>query len=337
MIPLESDTPVVTLTRFSSEAEFIARIRRLARGRPSALVEGIGDDAAVFQPRESERWCITTDLLVEGVHFDLHFDTAHSLGHKSLASGLSDIAAMGAIPRYALVSIAVPRRRASKFLEPFYQGLLGLARSHNVTLIGGDTSRSGDSIFVDVIVLGNTQARHEILRRGARTGDRIFVTGELGKAALGLQLLKSKKSKFNLGEKLAIQSHRFPSPRLEVGIWLGKGRRASSMIDVSDGLSTDLCHLCDESGVGAKIFEDRVPLFEKGQARASLDHALSGGEDYELLFTVRPEKLKTFAPELAGVPLREMGEIVPRSEGITLIRRNGTMRPLRPTGWDHFR
>lgn len=323
--------------KFRTEGEFIAYIRSLAAGRAQGLVRGIGDDAALIRPSAEESWCITVDLLQEGVHFDLRFDTARSVGHKALAAGLSDVASMGARPRFALVSIAVPPGRSGKFLPPFYRGFLNLADRHKLKLIGGDTSRALHEIVVDVVVLGSLKKTRGIFRNGARVGDRIFVSGMLGKAAWGLDLLRSGKVPRNSLGKQAIQSHRFPTPRSALGAWLGQRKLATAMIDVSDGLSTDLHHLCDESGVGAKLIENRIPLAHPEESPKSLMYGLSGGEDYELLFTVNPARSGEMRFYTGDVAVAEIGEIVPRQEKILLLTSKGTKRILPASGWDHFR
>lgn len=323
--------------KFCTEVEFIQRIRALARRKTPGLIQGIGDDTAIFESGPNNAWCITTDLLHERVHFDRRYDPPRSVGHKALAAGLSDIASMGAGPRFALVSIAVPKRQAQDFLAPFYAGFLALADRHHVVLIGGDTSASPGGIYIDVIVLGELGRSRGIRRSGACVGDRIFVTGKLGRAAWGLALLKAGCSPQNRAQRMAIQRHRSPIPRTEIGAWLGKKRMASAMIDISDGLSTDLNHLCRESGVGARIEENKIPLAAKERASFMLDHALCGGEDYELLFTVPPRNLSKIRPRVEGVPLTEIGEILPEKEGVVLISSDGSQRTMPASGWDHFK
>jgi len=321
--------------RFTTESEFIGRIRRLARRRRRDLILGIGDDAAIFGSSSQPHWCVTSDLLVEGIHFDLRWDSPNSVGHKSLTAGLSDIAAMGARPRFALVSLAVPKLQAERFLTEFYRGFLSLARQHKVVLIGGDTSNSMRGCFVDVIVLGQAQ-RPYILRSGARAGHRLFVTGHLGKAAWGLQLVKCGATPKTELERLAVKAHQYPSARTAAASWLSRNNLASAMIDVSDGLSTDLHHLCAESGVGAVIVEPRIP-FQRGTPRpAMLSLALGGGEDYELLFTVPPQHLRRVRSEMKQRGLSEIGTIVPRRNGISLLSSSGKGRPIKAAGWDHF-
>ena len=323
--------------KFQSESEFIAKLRGMARTSAAGLIKGIGDDAAIVDTSTSFRWCITTDLLLEGIHFDLRFDSAESVGYKSLAAGLSDIAAMGATPRFALVSIAVPSAQAGAFLPPFYKGWMRLARRHQVSLIGGDTSRSSGRVFIDVIVLGCARRGREVERRGARAGDAIFVTGNLGKAAWGLSLLKSGRPPASVLERRAVRSHLFPTPRTAVGRWLGQHRIASAMIDVSDGLSTDLNHLCEESGVGAVVFKEYIPLPCERRSADLLAKALSGGEDYELLFTVSRSKARRLASRIEGVPIHQIGSITPPTDGLIMIGEDGQRRKLIPSGWDHFR
>jgi thiamine-monophosphate kinase len=323
--------------KFKSESEFISMVRKMAQRHAQGLVHGIGDDAAVIRALPGKRWCITTDLLLEGIHFDLRYDSPFSVGQKSLAAGLSDLASMGANPRFVLVSVAVPIRRAKEFLAPFLRGMLKMADRHGVTLIGGDTSRAQQKIFIDVIVMGSVPAGREILRHGARKGDFIYVTGTLGKAALGLEVLKRRNVVMNRAEKRAVASHRTPIPRCSVGARLGKRLLATAMIDVSDGLSTDLFHLCEESRVGARIFEAQIPLPGVRDPCTELKWALSGGEDYELLFTVSPRAAQSLKSSIEGVPIHRIGVIVPRKDGVKMMARNGKTQSLFATGWDHFR
>ncbi len=323
--------------KFHSEIEFIEAIRRQVHTRVDGLVEGIGDDAAVFASSSGYSWCVSTDLLTSGVHFDSRFDSPKSIGHKSLAAGLSDLAAMGATPRYALVSIAVPANQASSFLPDFYGGFLSLARKSRVALIGGDTSRSARQIFIDVIVLGCIKRGREIRRSGARIGDRLFVSGTLGQAAWGLSLLKSGRLPRSSAERQAIRRHQFPLPHSRLGQWLSENKVASAMIDISDGLSTDLGHLCDESRVGAEIFENCIPLPGNVHSAQMLRYALSGGEDYELLFTVPANRMARLEHCPDRSLLHEIGKIVRADQKITLITRHGKRRSIQRSGWDHFR
>jgi thiamine-monophosphate kinase len=324
---------------------------------PSSLVVGIGDDAAVFRSIAGRDQVITADLLVEDVDFFRTLADPRALGHKSLAVSLSDIAAMGARPRFALVSLGVPRTTwESGFLDDFYSGLFALAETHNVLLVGGDVSRTPDRIVIDSIVVGEVERGHAVLRSGAQVGDQIFVTGALGGAAAGLRLLeRSLTLTDDLAhsfppefDQLAARQTR-PTPRVEWGAWLGESALATAMIDVSDGLSSDLAHLCRESNVGAILDWSQIPVdpllrHDGALADNSFTHAvvadahqlaLHGGEDFELLFTINTRDLLKLPRELAGVPVTRIGEITEAVEGIKL-QRHQHVEDLRPAGFEHF-
>jgi thiamine-monophosphate kinase len=335
---------------FESEFEFVRWLRRMVPDRQGRLKLGIGDDAAVIAVGRGHELILTTDLSIEGVHFSRRLDPPRSVGHRALARSLSDVAAMGGTPRFALVSLAISRQTPRRWVEEFYAGLLGLAKRFGVTLIGGDTAVVGGPTGVDVIVAGETPAGRALLRSGARPGDYIFVSGRLGLSALGLHLLKQRR---HAGRKIpppptrpagfgddAVLAHLYPQPRCALGAFLARRRLASAMIDVSDGLSTDLANLCAASGVGALLREEEIPgpfrdqgVIPQGDAR---NLALHGGEDYELLFTVPPQKARHVPRQHLGVRLHCIGAIQ-RSEGVLLMRADGTKQALQPEGWDHFR
>ena len=331
------------------EFDFIESIRRqVARSEKSKGVSlGIGDDAAVFNSKNLDL-VITTDLLVEEIDFRLDWTTPRFLGHRALAVSLSDIAAMGARPRYALLSIGVPQKVwKTKFVDEFYKGFFRLAREHHVALIGGDTSRTPDRVVIDSIVIGEAKRKRVVRRSGAKAGDLIFVTGALGGAAAGLGLLRSraktKRTKRNSttnGREKLLRRHLLPAPRVVWGRLLGEKTLATAMIDLSDGLSSDLAHLCRASRVGARIDSSVIPIDSSlNEARATeldaLDSALHGGEDYELLFTVRPRKRNLIPLDLGGVPATLIGEIT-SSKNIEIVS-NGRARELKPEGFQHFR
>ncbi|HVG29605.1 MAG TPA: thiamine-phosphate kinase [Pyrinomonadaceae bacterium] len=360
-----------------SEFDFIERIRARARNikrdashqdssltphpssliSPSSLVTGIGDDAAVFRSEAGRDTVVTADLLVEDVDFFRRITEPASLGHKSLAVSLSDVAAMGARPRFALVSLGVPQTTwDSHFLDDFYEGFLALAAEHGVVLVGGDVSRSPDRIVIDSIVVGEVESDRAVLRSGARVGDQIFVTGALGGAAAGLRLLeKSLTLTEDLTHELPAEYDEIaarqtrPAPRVEWGAHVCEGRLATAMIDLSDGLSSDLAHLCRESGVGAVLDWSQIPVHPalshaSTLADNSFTHAVvgdahqlarHGGEDFELLFTVHPRDLLKLPRELGGVAVTRVGEITEAGQGIKLLRHQ---RPedLHPGGFDHF-
>ncbi len=306
------------------EKALIARIQNMAgHGRLSL---GIGDDTAILRLPPGHEALVTTDLSLEDVHFRRDWHPPDSVGHRCLARGLSDIAAMGGQPIAAFLSLALPVKLPQSWVDGFIRGLLKLARRHKVTLAGGDTAASPSGVMADIIVLGSAPAGNAIRRSGARPGDAIFVTGKLGSAAAALEKLYANPTK-----RLDLRKysrHFYPEPRLEVGRWLARQGVASAMIDLSDGLSTDLHHICEESGVGAWIDAERLPR-EQG---TSLDQALNGGEDYELCFTA--PKSRKIRSKIASVLVTQIGEIT-RSREVLLLE-NGKKRKLERRGWQHF-
>lgn len=313
-----------------AEKSLIARIRRHASD-DRRIIAGIGDDCAVVRLPAGHEALITTDFTLEGIHFRRAWHSPQVVGRRCLTRGLSDIAAMGGDPMAAFLSLALPANLPQKWVDGFLAGLLALAREFGVSLAGGDTAESPDGILADVIVLGSAPSGQSIRRSGARAGDRIYVTGELGGSAATLDLLFS-------GRKLRpadFPRHFRPIPRIEIGRLLRSKGLASAMIDTSDGLSTDLAHICEESGVGAEIDTDRLPLAEIGRpARpVNLNFALHGGEDYELLFTA--PKNKRIPGSIGGVRITEIGKIR-RSPKIHLTKA-GRRSILKPLGWQHFK
>jgi thiamine-monophosphate kinase len=310
-----------------NEKSLIDRIRRQARAGPRGLTTGIGDDCAVLRIPLGHEVLVTTDFSLEGIHFRREWHPPESVGHRCLTRGLSDIAAMGGEPIAAFLSLAVPRALPQRWVDGFIKGLLALADQFNVTLAGGDIAESPAGILADIMVLGSAPRDKAILRSGARPGDRIFVSGKLGGSADAVRRLMN-------GEKLKPRdhgSHFFPQPQLALGNKL-RGS-AAAMIDLSDGLSTDLAHICEESGVGAEISQDVIPLATIGesQLKVGLDLALHGGEDYELLFTAR----RSVPKQIAGVPITEIGRIT-RNRGVFLIS-DGKRKRLPAKGWQHFK
>ncbi|HEV7373492.1 MAG TPA: thiamine-phosphate kinase [Pyrinomonadaceae bacterium] len=347
-----------------SEFDFIQSIRQRAlkqRARPrefpssliphpSSLLLGIGDDAALIQQWSGRETVITTDLLVEDIDFRLNTTTPWLLGYKALAVSLSDIAAMGAHPRYALLSIGVPREIwNSDFVDELYEGFFALAETYNVALIGGDVSRTPERIVIDSIVLGEVAGGRAVRRASARTGDHIFVTGALGGAAAGLRLLergarlhrrRPRSSHYRAIEQLLLRQLR-PEPRVAWGFALGAENLATAMIDISDGLSSDLTHLCRESNVGAIVDASRVPIDPPVVnlcGRRALDPlllALHGGEDFELLFTVRPRDLAWLPRRVGGVPVTYIGDVT-NDAGHIYLAEGSRVSTLKPGGFHHF-
>ena len=319
------------------ELKLISRIRAYSGGQrrgksdANALKTGIGDDCAVLRIPSGHEMLVTTDFSIEGVHFRREWHPAKSVGHRCLTRGLSDIAAMGGEPIAAFLSLAVPEDLSQRWVDEFLRGLLKLANEFNVPLAGGDTSESPQGVLADIVVVGSVPKCTAILRSGARPGDGIYVTGELGGSAAVLDLLYS-------GARKSIKpsdwrGHLFPQPRIEVGEVLLDKKIATSMIDISDGLSTDLSHICEESSVGAEVSADAIPRASVAGCKVDLQIALHGGEAYELLFTAR--RGTQVPARIAGVPITCIGEIV-RRKNLTLVRADHTRSKLEVHGWQHF-
>ena len=317
----------------SSERQFVNLLRRRATqhaarlGKSSALRRGIGEDCAVIAASRQKDLLITTDLFLEGVHFRRQWQEAESVGYKVLARGLSDIAAMGGVPRYAFLSLGLPRRLPSGWVDGFWRGFFRLAAAAKVILAGGDTGASASGVVADIMVMGETPRHRAILRSGARPGDEIWVTGKLGMAASGLRALQGKKSPVR---KEFLQAFFYPQPRLRAGQYLRERKLPSAMIDMSDGLSIDLARLCEESRVGASIIEASLPR----SSRTSMDCALHGGEDLELLFTVPARRSRRLPGSIGGVQLTLVGHII--SGRKLLLVRGEKAHPLPVRGFQHF-
>jgi thiamine-monophosphate kinase len=327
------------------ELDVLREIRRRgAEGeRGGGLRLGIGDDCALLRVRDGEELAVTTDLSIAGRHFRLDWHPPESVGHRTLARGLSDLAAMGARPVAAFLSLGVPREltlrkgRRGSWVERFYNGLFQLAEAHKTPLAGGDLAESPVAL-ADIVLVGAVPAGKALLRSAARPRDLVYVTGNLGGAAAGLSSLAefAAKRRLVLSDPAAAPSelspHLYPQPRVRQGLALQRRALATAAIDLSDGLSTDLLHLCEESSVGAIIDASRLPVAEG----ASPDQALHGGEDYELLFTARPT---TKIPRaIAGTPITRIGEVTRGQTGrapLTIISGSG-LKPLQPRGWQHF-
>ena len=336
-----------------SEFDFIASLRQRVTSsalKSESLIAGIGDDAAVFRSNAGKETVITADLLVEDIDFRRTTTPPYLLGHKALAVSLSDIAAMGARPLWSMVSIGVPEDVwQTDFVERLYDGLLELANCYGVQLIGGDTSRTNERIVIDSIVSGECAAGMAVMRSGASAGDQVFVTGSLGAAAAGLRLIErgAHLAEQNLADDdsqkldhILLRQLR-PEPRVGWGIVLGEERLATSMIDLSDGLSSDLNRLCTASNVGALIdsallpVDDRVTELCGRRALDPLQLALLGGEDFELLFTVKPGDVARLPRRVDGVEIKRIGEITAPGHGVK-VSEGARVWELKPGGWVHF-
>lgn len=320
---------------FKSEADFIAWIRQRTPRRVAGLTLGIGDDAALLTVPPGQELILTTDMSIEDVHFTSALHSPQAVGHRALARSLSDIAAMGGTPRYALISLAVSRCTQRAWLDGFFHGLFALARRFATTVIGGDTAVVNGPCAVDVIVAGEVPRGRALRRSGAQTGDRIFVSGRLGMAALGLRLLPSQRTARQPVEKAALRAHLFPQPLCALGRFLSAHRLADALMDLSDGLSIDLQRLCDASGVGARLFANQIPIPPIADAEDALGLALHGGEDYQLLFTVSEAKTSQLPRRFGKIPIHCIGEIR-ASRGIDMITSEGKTVVVENRGYDHF-
>jgi thiamine-monophosphate kinase len=329
---------------FQSEGEFVRWLRTLTPGKSPHVRMGVGDDAAIVRVGPDRDLILTADLSIEGVHFTTRLHPARSVGHRALARSLSDIAAMGGVPRFALISVAFPRAVSRGWIEEFYGGVLELAARFRVEVIGGDTSIVRRIAMIDVTLAGEVARGRGLLRSGARPGDMIFVSGRLGQSAHGLEVLKSRAGGRKRARRThqvssetaaAVKAHLYPEPRCELGRWLQRGGIPSALMDISDGLSTDLRRLCEAGRVGAKVNAWRIPGPAGVSREQSLGLALNGGEDYELLFTVPTKRLTKVPRSHSGIPLHCIGRIC-RLRDVLLVDEDGGFSPLAAAGYDHF-
>jgi thiamine-monophosphate kinase len=330
-MPLPERALIAQIRRMAEPAKY--KQSRVAHGTNRAIVAGIGDDCAVLRLVPGHDSLVTTDFTLEGIHFRRDWHPAESVGHRCLARGLSDIAAMGGTPVAVFLSLALPHDLPQSWVKRFTRSLTSLAEKHGAPLSGGDTSESPDGILADIIVVGTVPKGNAILRSGARPGDRIFVSGALGGSAAAIHQMRAQpKKKVHPRDYVR---HFYPEPRIELGRVLRERGLATSMIDTSDGLSVDLAHLCEESSVGAELDEAMIPRARVGKParEVELELALHGGEDYELLFTAPP--VKRIPSQIGGVALTQIGRIT-RGHKIFVAGANGK-HELKPRGWEHFR
>ena len=327
------------------ELALIEQIRRGSRRRTAAVVLGIGDDCAILRPPIGCEVLVTTDFTLENQHFRRDLHPAESVGHRCLARGLSDLAAMGATPLAAFLSLALPGGMLSTktgqiWVERFFSGLRALGDRYRVPLAGGDTAESPTGlILADIVLVGAAPAGEALRRSGAKAGDALYCTGRLGGAAAELAQLLAKDRMGRVGAK---ESHPqlFPEPRIGAGAALLQRGLATGCLDISDGLSTDLAHLCEESGVNAEVYTATLPihpLAAKLGDQAGLQMTLHGGEDYELLFSA--SATQEMPRRIGGVGITRIGSLTPRRRGqprVTLVEADGTRTALEPGGWEHF-
>lgn len=335
----------------AGERALIERIRSRVPPADPSLVVGIGDDAAVAAPDRGALQVLTTDALVEGIHFDRRFSTSADIGHKALAVNVSDVASMGGASRFALLSLMLPWQTALAEVDELLDGLLNLARQLRVTLAGGNITRSPGPLVVDVTVIGSVRPRRILTRAGGRAGDDLYVTGRIGAAFAGLEWLREHGGRPNegppprpTGEAMAECVERYcrPDPRARLGALLGRTRAATACMDLSDGLADGVTQMSSASGTGAQIDAALLPVHPAAEAwftgRGSdpITTAVAGGDDYELLFAVSPKRrgrLRGVLRESRGVPITRIGALTP-DPAVGLIR-NGRLEPL-PTGFVHF-
>lgn len=332
------------------EFGLISRFQSRLKYSSSQVIQGIGDDCAVLSLNNGNYQVLTTDALVENVHFKLKTSTPEQLGWKTLAVNISDIAAMGGQPKFAVISLGIPKSFSVDFLDRFYKGLNQASQKYKVVLVGGDTVSSPKHLFINLALLGETFKKRVFTRSGARPGDGVFVTGTLGDSALGIRILESRRKKWKGSEahrKKLIQRHLKPEPRVKEAAWLAQSSyKVTSMIDISDGLTQDLGHILKVAKVGAELSESAIPIskpllkYSFINDLPALEFALSGGEDYELLFTLAPEDVTNLNKESitkVDQPVTQIG-VITAKKGIRLISKTGRSKILqRPMGFTHFK
>ena len=329
------------------EFGLIDRIQRALPTPGKDVLIGIGDDVAVLRATDDRVWLATCDVQMEGAHFLRDAIAPRDLGRKALAINLSDIAATGGAPRFALVSLGLPKDLDVEFIDGLYAGLRAEAESFGVDIVGGNISRSRLGVFIDIFLLGDAPQKNVLLRSGAHVGDKILVTGTLGDAAAGVALLLDAALTTTDAYAVIARVRRdTPTPRVREGQLIGAAHAATAMIDISDGLASDLGHICERSNVGARVLAEKLPVAEANRGLAQnargneWQFALFGGEDYELLFTAPATQTDALATQITretGTRVSIVGEILPVSEGRQLVLPDGRVVPLEARGWDHFK
>ena len=348
-------------THISTLGEFglIDRIRELVTLRVddtrvhNRLLKGIADDAAVFEPTPGKVQLLTTDALVEGIHFDLTFTSLQHLGWKAMVTSFSDIAAMCGVPRYATIALILPSKISVEMVEEFYRGAASAGKKYSCLIVGGDTTTTHTNMTVVVTIVGEVDEQRVAYRSAAKQGDYLCVSGHLGASLAGLKVLQREKQKFHMIDNQqsfqpalelyvpAIEKHLMPKPRLDIAAILANEVQVRGMIDISDGLASEVHHLCAASGVGAALYEHNLPIDAITQKIAlefseqPLDYALFSGEEYELLFTISDEQYEKLERLTNDVTV--IGRMTEKEKGIMLIREQGEHVSLPFGGWDHFR
>jgi thiamine-monophosphate kinase len=326
------------------EFGFIEKIKDDCHFNLNGLVKGIGDDCAVIGPYDDSYLILTTDLLIEDIHFIMDQINPVDLGKKSMYVNLSDIAAMGGSPLHSLVSIAVPQSAPLEILQGIYQGMKETCRNYGFNILGGDTSASRDRLMINVALIGEVPQKEILYRNRAEKGDKIYVSGPLGDSAAGLKMLKGEMKPSGGNQGYFIKAHQLPQPEITFGRGIARSGLANAMIDISDGLVADLGHICQTSGLGARIYQESIPLSEelkKLSTEVNFDAyelALYGGEDYKLLFTVPAEKASLLEEQFKDGQnghLYPLGEIITGNE-IRMVLEEGREKVLTIKGYNHF-
>jgi len=325
------------------ERELIARISARLPPRPEWMTVGIGDDAAVLEPEKNRLEVLSVDALVEGVHFDRAFTPPHAIGHRALAVNLSDLAAMGATPRVCLVSLALPSAFAIADFDAMIDGLVALARRHRVHVAGGNLTRSPGPLIVDITVAGTVKRRQVLTRNGARPGDELYVSGSIGAAAAGLDMLKQHAADPATNNP-CVTRYLYPQPRVRMGMLIARNRAASAGVDLSDGLADAVHQIAQASGVGAVVDAEAIPIEPEarewfaGRADDPLRSSITGGDDYELLVAVRPRVARRLGAALrhGEAPLTRIGVCTENPATVLNCGGGSGSIPL-PAGFHHFR
>lgn len=328
------------------EFALIERIRRIienAGNKPGLLIHGIGDDAAVFTPEPGYEMVVTCDSMVEGGHYLKEHMTPIEIGRRAMVMNISDIGAMGGIPLYALVTLGLTSSEKVDDIEEMYRGFIQELEPFNASIIGGNITQTAGNTFIDITLIGKAKRGHIALRSGAKPGDALMVTGYPGSSGAGYRLLADGVVQ-SLENKTLIDAYLRPVHRAREGHALALSGLISSMMDVSDGLSGDLYHICETSSVGADIWEERLPVsraligISSQYKKTPADFILSPSDDYELLFTCAPQNIERVERILADFdcPVTHIGDILLMAQGMTLINSNGERKPLNKKGWDHF-
>lgn len=328
------------------EFRLIDRIQKLLpKAMHKDLMIGIGDDAAVIRLDDHRAMVVTCDIQVENQHFRLSHISPYQLGRRAMAVNLSDIAAMGAQPNFALVSLGFPKSFPLADFDALFKGMQDQLANFSASIIGGNLSNTEKDLIIDITLMGEVATDRMLTREGARPGDRIFVTGKLGESGAGFYVLEKYGQGFPAEFTSFVEKHRQPIPRIEAGKQIAESGFATAMIDISDGIASDLWHICERSHAGAEIQQEKFPVPEGIHKVASisgksvLDLTLHSGEDYELLFTLineTPDAIVHSLTQNLGVAMTEIGSMTTKASGYHLIDLTGRRIPIQPSGWDHF-